>query len=72
MKRLLISGILSPSAMTMPACAQVQASPEKASYKLIDIEMQLEAGADFFDPWPSGETILSGVGYIQTFGATDY
>jgi len=73
MPRLRISGLLSFAAlMVAPACTGQVSSSSDSQYKLIEIEMQLEAGAEFFDPWPSGKTIHSGVGYIRPFGATDY
>ena len=36
------------------------------------VDVQLEAGSGFYQPWPSGQTIHAGVGYIQPFGAADY
>jgi hypothetical protein len=46
---------------------------EEAPYKLIEISMEMEAGASFFKAWPSGgKTIHAGVGWLHPFGRGEY
>ena len=48
------------------------AAAEDGQAGITTIEMQLEAGSGFYDAWPSGTTIHSGVGYIRPYGSADY
>lgn len=57
--------------MALAAIASPLAAQEAAP-TITPIDMRLEAGAAFYDPWPSGTTIHSGVGYIDPYGAVDY
>ncbi|MCA9473991.1 MAG: hypothetical protein KC594_18155 [Nitrospira sp.] len=59
-----------PSVLFMVAPTSLLA--EESTPKIEAIEMHLEAGAEFFQPWPSGRTIHSGVGWILPYGRADY
>ena len=49
------------------------ASAEKATYKVVPITMEMEAGAAQYKQWPGGQkTIHAGIGWIEPFGRSEY
>ena len=64
--RVISLGLLSSSAH-LAAAAQ-----SETDFRIVDVELQFEAGSDFYVPWESGTTIHSGAGYVHPFGASDY
>ncbi len=59
-------------AMTLSIAVAAPSAAQDSEFSITTIEMQLEAGSAFYDAWPSGTTIHSGVGYIRPYGAADY
>jgi hypothetical protein len=46
---------------------------EDAPYKTTIIKMEMEAGADKYEPWPGGgNTIHTGIGWLHPFGRGEY
>lgn len=61
------------SLVSVSLAATLIAAPQtEKAIKIIDVEIQFEAGSGYFEPWDSGTTIHSGVGYLHPFGASDY
>jgi len=59
----------------LPACLLWLglASPANAADPAVTpVRLEFEAGAAFFQPWSSGTTFHSGVGYLKPFGAASY
>lgn len=50
--------------------------PEALDYLVggstIPINIEMEAGRMFWNPWTSGTTMIAGVGWVQPFGRSDY
>jgi len=53
-------------------CFALGCAAQDLPVEVTPITLNFEAGAAFYEDWPSGKTIHSGVGYIKPFGSADY
>lgn len=67
-----LRGKVMAASMVLPFAIATSSAAQENEFVITTIEMQLEAGSAFYEAWPSGMTIHSGVGYIRPYGRADY